>query len=62
MFRQLAVAPIVGWKGVPEGMVTFVEEVGTTPLHQFEAVAQSMLVFPVQYPAVHPPVALIIPE
>ena len=55
MFLHTApVALMVGWKRVPEGIVTSVEEIGNVPLHQFEVVAQSVLVAPVHWPATQP--------
>ena len=49
---QTAEALITGWFP-PELIITFVEAVGTTPSHQLFAVFQSVLINPVQEPAVH---------
>ena len=38
------VALIMGWLGVPGGMITSVIEVGTIPLHQLEGENQSMVI------------------
>ena len=59
ILRQKAPAAlIVGEKVVPEGIITSVVEVGIAP-HQFDAVAQSELVDPTQYPAPAHPVAMV---
>jgi hypothetical protein len=42
---------ILGKFETPEGIVTLSDDVGTVPLHQLEAVNQSVLVVPVQEPA-----------
>ena len=55
MFLHCApMALMVGWKSVPEGIVTSVEEIGRVPLHQLDVVAQSVLVAPVHWPATQP--------
>ena len=48
---QNAAAPMTGKLVIPtDGMITFVEAVGTIPLHQFNPVFQSVLVDPSQVP------------
>ncbi len=48
-----AAAPMLGAKGVPEGINTFVDEVGMIEPHQLDAVFQSILVEPIQSPGLH---------
>ena len=40
--------PMTGWFTGDDGMVTFVVDTGTEPLHQLVAVFQSVLVLPSQ--------------
>ena len=63
-FLQSAVVPVamVGEKGVPLGITTSVVAVGIPP-HQLDAVFQSVLVTPIQFPGVHVVVVIFtIPE
>jgi len=55
LHNAVVAANIDGELGVPEGIRTFVEDVGTVPPHQFDATDQLVLVVPNHWPVTHKP-------